>query len=191
MLHPLRQHIEKITPLSDAEFDYILSHFSEKKLRKHQFLIQEGEAVPNDYWVLKGCLKAYHMDSEGKQHILQFAMEDWWITDYQAYFNQAKATTWADAIEDCEILSLSLPNREKLCSEMHKMERFFRKKSNMGYVALQSRILSLLNSNAQQRFEQFFQLYPKLFQRVPKTLIAAYLGVSRETLSRFSASQKL
>jgi CRP-like cAMP-binding protein len=185
MTHPLRPHIEKITPLTDEEFEYILAHFTLKKLRKHQFLVQENDLVPNDYFVLSGCLKAYHTDPEGKDSILQFALPDWWVTDYQAYFRETPATISIDCIEPSDVLCLSLHNREKLCSEMHKIEHFFRKKSNAGYVALQQRILSLLNSNAKERYEQLLQLYPSLFQKVPKTLIASYLGVSRETLSRF------
>jgi CRP-like cAMP-binding protein len=182
----LRRHIEKITPLTDQEFDYILSHFTTKKLKKHQFLIQEGDNVSNDYFVVKGLLKAYHVDKEGKEYIMQFAMEDWWVTDYQAYFSQTKATLNIDCIEEAEILCLSLHNRDKICAELHKIEHFFRRKSNMGYVALQRRILSMLNSNAKERYEQLLLQYPTLFQRVPKTLIASYLGVSRETLSRFT-----
>lgn len=182
----LRQQIEKITPLTDKEFDYILSHFTTKKLKKHQFLIQESDLVQNDYFVIKGLLKAYYVNEEGKEHIMQFAMEDWWITDYQAYFNETKALLNIDCIETTEVLCLSLYNREKLCADLHKIEHFFRKKSNSGYVALQRRILSLLNSNAKERYEQLLQQYPTLFQRVPKTLIASYLGVSRETLSRLS-----
>lgn len=187
MSHPLRQHIEKITPLTDAEFAYILSHFTGKKLKKHQFLIQEGDRVANDYFVIKGLVKAYHINKEGKEHILQFAMEDWWVSDYQAYFTQKEATLNIDCIEEVEVLCLSLVNRDKLCSELHKIEHFFRRKSNMGYVALQRRILSLLNNSARERYEQLLNQYPTLFQRLPKTLIAAYLGVSRETLSRFSS----
>lgn len=183
----LRQQIEKITPLTDNEFEYILSHFTTKKIKKHQFLIQEDNFVQNDYFVIKGLLKAYYVNHEGKEHIMQFAMEDWWITDYQAYFNETKATLNIDCIEATEVLCLSLHNREKLCADMHKIEHFFRKKSNSGYVALQRRILSLLNSNAKERYEQLFHQYPTLFQRVPKTLIASYLGVSRETLSRLSS----
>jgi CRP-like cAMP-binding protein len=183
----LRQHIEKITPLTDGEFDYILAHFTTKKLKKHQFLIQEGDMVPNDYFVEKGLLKAYHTDKEGKEHIMQFAMEDWWVSDYQAYFSQAAATLTVDCIEEVELLCLSLHNRDKICAELHKMEHFFRRKSNAGYVALQRRILSLLNSSAKERYNQLLHQYPALFQRVPKTLIASYLGVSRETLSRFSS----
>ncbi|MBA9073246.1 CRP-like cAMP-binding protein [Flavobacterium gossypii] len=186
MSQMLRQQIEKITPLTDGEFDYILSHFTPKKYKKHQFLIQEGEDVPNDFFVIEGCLKAYHVSQDGKEHILQFALPDWWICDFNAYFNQTKATLYIDCIEDTEVLCLSLYNREKLCSEMHKIEHFFRRKSNSGYIALQQRILSMLNNNPQERYEKLLQLYPTLFQKVPKKLIASYLGVSRETLSRFS-----
>lgn len=187
MSRELRQHFEKITPLTDLEFDYILSHFTTKKLKKHQFLVQEGENVTNDYFVIKGLLKASFTNGEGKEHILQFAMEDWWVTDYQAYFGETTATLTIDCIEEVEVLCLSLINREKLCAELHKIEHFFRRKSNSGYIALQRRILSLLNSSAKERYEQLLLQYPTLFQRVPKTLIASFLGVSRETLSRLSS----
>lgn len=187
MSNILRQHIEKITAVSDKEFDYILSHFTRKKFKKHQFLIQEGNPVPNDFFVEKGLLKAYFVNNNGKEHIMQFAMEDWWICDYQAYFKETHATLNIDCVEDTEVLCLSLANREKICADLHKIEHFFRRKSNFGYVALQQRILSLLNNNAQERYEQMLRQYPSLFQRLPKTLIASYLGVSRETLSRFSS----
>ena len=183
----LRQHIEKIVPLTDDEFELVMSFFTVKKFKKHQFLIQESNYVTHDFWVISGLVKAYHSDVDGKEHIMQFAMEDWWITDYQAYFNQTKSTLNATCLEDTEVLCLSLENRDKICSELHKIEHFFRKKSNAGYVALQRRILSLLNSSAKERFEQFLIQYPTLMQRVPKTLIASYLGVSRETLSRLSS----
>lgn len=187
MSKELRQHIERIVQLTDNEFDFVLAHFSTKKFKKHQFLIQEGDYVLNDFWVVKGLIKAYHTDSAGKEHIMQFAMEDWWVTDYQAYFNQTPSILTVDCLEDTEVLCLSLENREKVCAELHKMEHFFRRKSNSGYIALQRRILSLLNSSAKERYEQFLLQYPTLLQRVPKTLIAAYLGVSRETLSRLSS----
>ena len=186
MYKEFRNHIEKITILTDEEFDFVYSHFTTKKLKKHQFLVQEGEYVLNDFWVVKGLVKAYHNDANGKQHIIQFALEDWWITDYQAYFNQTQSTLTVDCLEDTEVLCLTLENREKICSELHKIEHFFRKKSNSGYVALQRRILSFLSENAKERYEQFLIQYPSLLQRIPKTLIASYLGVSRETLSRLS-----
>jgi CRP-like cAMP-binding protein len=187
MSKELRLQIEKITPLTDHEYAYILTHFTTKRLKKNQYLVHEGDAVTNDYFVVSGLLKASHADKEGKEHIMQFAMEDWWVTDYQAYFNQTNATLTIDCIEACELLCISLQNREKLCADLHKIEHFFRKKSNAGYVALQRRILSLLNSSAKERYEQLLTQHPRLFQRVPKTLIASYIGVSRETLSRLSS----
>lgn len=191
MSHILRNQIEEHTLLSDEEFDYILSHFETKKLKKHQFLIQENETVEKNYFVINGCLKAYHIDSTGKEHILQFAIQNWWITDFQAFFNQTKSTLFIDCIEESELLSLSFENAEKLCSEMHKMEHFFRKKSNSGYIALQQRILSMLNNNPKEQYDKLLLQNPVLFQKVPKKLIASYLGVSRETLSRFNKTSKM
>jgi CRP-like cAMP-binding protein len=186
----LRKHIEEISPLTDEEFDYVYSHFTRKQLRKHQFLVQAGEAVTNNYFVLKGCLKAYHVDKDDKEHILQFAFSDWWVTDFYAFYHQTNATIYVDCIEDSELLSLSFTNREKLCAEMHSIERFFRKKTNLAYAALQHRIISLLNNNIRERYEKLLQLYPALFEQVPKHLIASYLGISRETLSRLRNDTK-
>lgn len=182
----LRQQLERIIKLSDTEFEYVLSHFKPRSFKKHQFIIQEGQSVENDYFILKGCLKSYSTDQNGKDHIIQFGLPDWWITDYQAYYTQGTASVNIDCIEDCELLCLSLQNREKLCSELHKIEHFFRKKTNRRNVALQQRILTLLSSSAEERYNQLLKQYPELFQRIPKHLIAAYLGVSRETLSRFN-----
>lgn len=186
MNNTLRQHIEVITPLTDKEYDHIQSHFTEKKLRRRQFLVQEGNPVDQEYFVVSGLLKASYINEAGKEHIIRFAMEDWWITDYQAYINQTPAQLSIDCIEASTLLCLSSENKRKLCETSHKMEHFFRVKTTSGYVALQQRILSLLNDDAQSRYRQLHSQYPTLFQRVPKTLIAAYLGVSRETLSRFS-----
>jgi len=186
----LRDHIEEIVQLTDAEFDYVLPYFTLKKYRKHQFVIQEGDRVPNDFFVLSGCLKSYYTDQTGRMHILQFGWEDWWITDYHAYYNQTRATINIDCNVDSELLCLSLHNREKLCAEMRKIEYFFRKKADKANVAFQKRILSLLSNNAQERYDQLLQLYPELFQRLNKQHLAAYLGVTRETLSRFNSSAK-
>ncbi len=176
---------EIISDLSDKEFEYIMSFFETVKRRKHQFIVQEGDLVHKEYWVVKGCLKAYFLDKDGKEHIVQFATENWWITDYNAFFKKEKATIFIDCLEDCELLSITLAKKEQLCSELHKMEHFWRVKLNFGYVALQKRILSLLRLSANDRYEQLIGLYPSLVQRVPKKLIASFLGVSRETLSRF------
>lgn len=180
----LREQIEKIVKLSDDEFSFALSHFSLKALKKHQYLVQAGDPAPNDHFVVKGLLRSFYIDEQGKTHIMQFAMEDWWISDPQAYFNKTNAILNIDCLEDTQLYYISIENREKLCAELQKMEYFFMKKSNAGYIALQRRILSLMSQKAEERFTQFVTLYPSLLQRLPKALIASYLGISRETLSR-------
>jgi CRP-like cAMP-binding protein len=183
----LRAHFEELIHLTDEEFASILSYFTVKKLKKHQFLIQIGDHVHHSYWVKKGLLKATFIDEKEKEHIIQFAMENWWITDYQAYFTQTQAIVNVDCLEDSELYCLSYENREKLCSELQKVEYFFRKKANSGFVALQKRMLSFLSNNIKERYEILLSQYPDLFQRVSKTIIASYLGVSRESLSRLNS----
>ncbi len=182
--HPLRKHIEEIVSLTDQEFDYILNHFTPTSKRKHQYLIQEGEPINKEFWVVKGCLKSSFYDKDGKEHIVQFAMENWWITDYDAFHNKTNAKLSVSCLSASELLYISLENREKLSASSPKMQRFWAKKTKLGYIALQNRVLTLLKDTPKERYEVLLRQYPMLFQRVPKKLIAAYLGVSRETLSR-------
>ena len=186
MQEPLRTHIEKIIPLTDEEYAFILSHFTTKKFKKHQFLIQEGEAVKYSYFVISGLLKLVYTEETGKQHIVSFAMEDWWESDYYAFFTQTKATMSLECLEDTEVLCLTLKGYQDLCDNLQKMERFLLQKANFGFLGSQKRIISWLTSNSKERYEQLIKQYPSLIQRVPKSLIAAYLGISRETLSRLS-----
>lgn len=187
MSQDLREHIEKIVFLTDEEFDFTLSHFTAKRFLRHQYLVQEGSHVEYDYLILDGLVKSFHTDEQGKEHILQFAMRDWWITDPQAFNNRTKADLNVYCLENCYALAITLQNKEILCAGLPKMEHFFRKKATAGYIALQRRILCLISNSAKDRYEDLLQNYPSLIQRVPKTMIASYLGVSRETLSRLIA----
>lgn len=189
-METLRKHIEAITPLNDEEFEYIKTFFSLKKVRKKQYLIHEGDEVKYEYLVTKGIFKVFYIDNDGKEHILQFAQENWWMTDYIGYFKQKPASMFVECLEGGEVLCLTLLGREKLSADLHKMEHFFRLKLTNGYVALQQRITLLLSSTPQQRYEEFSKWYPDLLQRVPKKYIAEFLGVSRETLSRLHSNNK-
>ncbi|MBD0260556.1 MAG: Crp/Fnr family transcriptional regulator [Cytophagales bacterium] len=184
MQEKLREHIEKTVPLTDDEFAFVGAHFTFKRYKKREFLIEKGKSVPYCYFVVSGLLKLVYHDELGREHIVAFAMEDWWESDFPAYFRQTKATLSLQCLEDTQVFCLLLEDYQKLCAGLHKMEHFFLTKANGGYMASQQRILSFLTSNARERYEQFLKLYPALLQRVPRTLIASYLGVSRETLSR-------
>lgn len=186
----LRQHIEQVTPVTDEEFAYIKSFFSLKRVRKNQYLIHEGDEVKYEYLVLSGIYKVFYVDAQGKEYIVQFAKENWWMSDYNAFFRGKTAGMFIECLEEGEVLYSTLYGREKLSADLHKMEHFYRVKLTNGYMAQQERIKLLLSSTPQQRYETFATLYPDLLQRIPKKYIAEFLGVSRETLSRLYSGGK-
>jgi CRP/FNR family transcriptional regulator len=180
----LRQHIEEITPVSDGEFDYIKTFFTIRNVKRHHYLLQAGEKASNEYWVNRGIFRAFFIDHDGREHIVQFALENGWISDYSAFFNQKISCINIICMEDAEVFCLSLFAKEQLASELHKMEHFFRIKLILGYSVQQRRIMSLLSDNPRKRYEEFANMHPGVLQRIPKKYIAEYLGLSRETLSR-------
>lgn len=180
----LKTHIAKTAALTAEQFDYLFSHFKKEIFKRGQEIIGEGDLVDREYFVISGCLKTFFINDERKMFILQFAMPTWWASDYNALYNRTKATVSVDCVTDSEVLSLTSDDREKLCKELHSVEHFFRWRTNRGYIASQKRLLSVMNNNVKHRYEELLHQYPELYNLVPKNLIAAYLGVSRETLSR-------
>ncbi|HMH31440.1 MAG TPA: Crp/Fnr family transcriptional regulator [Puia sp.] len=180
----LKQHIAKTALLTDHECDYFFSHFKLQSYKKGQIIITQGDKVDCEYFVVDGCLKSFYINDDMKMFVLQFAMPTWWASDYNALYSGEKAMINVDCITNAEVLCLSGIDREKLCREIHQVEHFFRWRTNKGYVAAQRRLLSHMNNDAKQRYEELMMQYPALYNIVPKHLIAAYLGVSRETLSR-------
>lgn len=183
----LRAHIEKIVPLTDSESAFVYAHFTTQNHNKRTFLFQQGDSVHHAYFVISGLLMLTYTDTSGKQHVVSFAMEDWWESDYQAYYNHTKATMSLQCLEDSTLLCITLENWQKLCADLPKIEHFFHRKSNAGNLGSQQRILSFITANANERYDLLLKRYPTLIQRVPKSLLASYLGVSRETLSRLTS----
>jgi CRP-like cAMP-binding protein len=184
----LKAHTNKLTNLTDEEFDHFFSYFKLLNFKKGQAIITAGDHVNCEYFVLSGCLKSFYINDDLKMFILQFAMPTWWASDYNALYSQTSASINVDCITDAEVLCITNDDREKLCDELHNVEHFFRWRTNKGYVAAQKRLLSFMNNNVKYRYEELLRLYPQLYNMVPKNLIAAYLGVSRETLSRLNHS---
>jgi CRP-like cAMP-binding protein len=180
----LRSHIESVIGLSDDEFDEVLQAFDPMAIAKKSYLIQKDQRVTAEYLVVEGCLKTFAFDDDGKEYIVQFATENWWVSDYPAYLKQGAGEMSVQALEPCVLLKLTFQSRQHLCKAVPKMSVFFGAKALSGYAAAQRRALTLLRNNAREKYLCLLEQYPELFQRIPRKTIAHYLGVSRETLSR-------
>ena len=180
----LRSHIEQVVSLSENEFTLAAGFFTPVRVVRKGFLLQAGQRVSSEFLVVSGCIKTSSYDTAGKEYILQFAIENWWVSDYPAYMDKGLGELVVQALEDSVVLEISLERKRQMCELIPKMHVFHGSKALAGYIAAQKRILSLLRNSAKEKYDLLLSLYPGLFQRIPKKTIAAYLGVSRETLSR-------
>lgn len=177
-------NIEKYFTLSEAEKETILGLTQIKKLRKKEFLLLEGEVSKCSAFVLSGCLRSYFVDSNGFEHILQFAIEDWWITDMMSITTQTAANLNIDAIQDSELLILTRENQLELFEKCPKMEKYFRIITEKGMANIQTRLLENMSLPAVQRYKNLTKKYPKIVEKVPQKLIASFLGITPEFLSK-------
>jgi CRP-like cAMP-binding protein len=184
MFELLFKKINAVTPLTGEESEYCKSLFIPKKLRKRQYLLQEGDICKYQAFVVKGILRSYTIDDKGDEHILQFASEGWWIADLSSFLTGEPSIFNIEALEDVELLVLSRSSWELLLQNVPKFERFFRILIQNSLIANQKRLLQSLKDPAEERYNDFTDTYPECVLRVPQRMIASYLGISRETLSR-------
>ena len=170
--------------LTNQELVYLEESFKKVTFKKGATILHSNEIVNYQYYVLKGCLRAFFIDENGKEHTIQFAINDWWISDYIGYFSESKATLTIECIEDAILLKVSKEKVEKTYDKIPKMERFFRKKMERSFVSFQKRILANLSQSAKERYQNFIKMYPNIEQHVKNYHIASYLGITTESLSR-------
>ncbi len=184
MFHLILQHIARHIQLTQEETDYFTGVLQLKRLRKKQWLVQEGDVCRYESFVNKGCLRTYHIDERGQEHIAQFAIENWWISDMYSFLTGTPARFNVDALEDSELLCIDKPSLEELYIQVPKFERFFRIILQNAFIAQQQRIIANMSKSAEGRYLDFINRYPQLEQRVPLHQIASYLGITPESLSR-------
>jgi CRP-like cAMP-binding protein len=174
---------EKVT-LTAVEFDLCKTFFIPKKIRKKQTLLLEGDVCTYNAFVEKGILRSYTTDAKGNEHIIQFAFEGWWITDLSSFLMGENSTYTIEAIEDSELLLLTAAAREELMNALPVFERYQRLLLENAYIALQARVNSALTATAEEKYTKLTIAYPNIVARVPQHMIASYLGLTPETLSR-------
>lgn len=183
-LNPFIAHVQNKIALSDEELTELIAAFKLKKVKRKQFIIQPEFTPKYRSYVLEGSFRAYVIDEKGDEHTIQFAIEDWWISDYNSYIYQQPATMFVVALEDSTILQIDYESEQKLKAANHKFETFFRIMAEKSAAYLARRIVSALTQNAEERYTEFLANYPKVVQRLPQYVLASYLNMSTEFLSK-------
>ena len=178
------KEIFKDLSFSKNEIKIIESVFHKVIYKKGDILLQPDDMVENQYYILEGCLRSYHVDKQGKEHTVQFGIKDWWISDYTAFFSDSKSIMNIEVIQDAIVYRLSRSDKEYLYAQIPRIESFFRKKLEKAFAAFQKRILSNLSQTATQRYTNFIKTYPNIEKSIKNYHIASYLGITTESLSR-------
>ena len=177
-------HILKKVSLTEAEKTVVKTFFTPKQLQKKEFLVSEGEVCNHMSFVAKGLLRSYNIDDKGNEHMNLFAWEGWWTSDMYSFFSGGKAVFSIDAIEDSAILMITRGDFEAMTLQVPMMDRYFRILFQNSLITKERRLVSSNSYNAEEKYLDLLGHNPEIIQRIPQNLIASYLGITPETLSR-------
>ena len=184
MFEFLQKKINETINISDAEFEFAKTLFIPKKLRKKRFLLHDGDPCIYTIFVEKGLLRTFRIDDKGNEHILQFGMQGWWVADLFSFLTGEDSEYNIEALEDSELLLITKPSWDRLLLEVPAFEHYFRILIQNNLIATQRRLMGTMSTTAEERYNKLLQEFPDIAQRVPQHMIASYIGVTRETLSR-------
>ena len=184
MFELLHAKLTAIISVTEEEFNYCKTLFVPRKLRKKQFLMQEGDVCKYQAFVQTGMLRLYTVDEKGIEHIMQFSPEGWWVADLSSYITGHPSSFNIEALEDADLLLLSKPEWDKLMNTFPKFEHYFRIIIQNHLIATQNRLMQSITETAEEKYLRFVEMYPQCLQRIPQHMIASYLGITKETLSR-------
>jgi CRP-like cAMP-binding protein len=172
------------TPVTGEQFENIFASFQPRMLRKKQYFLQEGEVCKYFGFIVKGAMRQYSVDEKGTEHIVRLSIENWWVGDRESWVMLTPSIYNIDAWEDTELLLITKADTLRLAQEIPAWNEMVRKMDEMHFIAAQKRTNASVSLAADKRYIDFANSYPALVQRFPQHIIASYLGIAKETLSR-------
>lgn len=179
----LYKHISRFIPVTEQEFMGILAHFETIEAGKKQNLVAEGQLCTYNYFVVKGCLRMFFTDEKGAEQTIQFALEDWWMTDLDAFAGGRRSNFTIQTIEKTEVLAIDKKNMDAMLEAYPAMEKYFRLIYQRAYAASLFRIKYITRLSKDDFYDLFISKYPEFTQRIPQKILASFLGFTPEYLS--------
>ena len=170
--------------LSEDDKELLMAHFKPKKIRKRQYFLQEGDVCKYAGFIVKGAAKTYTVDEKGHEHILKLSVEDWWLADFESYYHLKPSRFNIEALEDMEILQITNAVVEEFIKPIPAFSAMQKVLSQNNTIAAQKRMQSAISQSGEERFQELVNEYPHFIQRFSQNLIASYLGLTPESLSR-------
>ena len=180
-------YINKYVSLTKEEETILLSKVSYRKYLKGQYVVQQGDVCKYSGFVISGCTRTFYVDDEGQEHIVMFSIENWWASEIGSFVTQTPSDYNVQCVENTELIQLSYVDQEELFKGIPKLERFFRLILEKAFVASQKRIVRNFSLTAKEQYLQFKIDYPELEQRIPQYMVASYLGITKEFLSKIKS----
>ncbi|MBP0904292.1 Crp/Fnr family transcriptional regulator [Mariniflexile gromovii] len=184
MYSEIDKNVSKYVSFTKEELSIFHSVLEIKTISKKEYLLQEGDICDFEAFVVKGCLRKFYINEDGNEVIVQFAIEDSWISDIASFCDRKPSLFFIETLEDCELLIFTPKNKEALLSQVPKFERVFRILVQRNLSVTQNRLVNTIVHTAPERYLDFLEHYPTLSQRVAQHYIASYLGISAEFLSK-------
>ncbi len=177
-------HVARYVELSDSEIAAFTSILKITRVKKRQFIIQPGFVSEYRNYIVKGAVRVFYLDDAGKEHTVSIGIEDWFFTDFHSYLNRTPAEYYAEALEDSVIIQMKYDDVEELCGRIHALCQYFRLYIEKALSYSNQRVITNISKASEERYWEYVTKYPQIANRVPQYVLASYLGISPESISR-------
>lgn len=185
----LLNNISRYVTLTAEEQEKLTAIIKTTRVKRRQFIVQPGFVCQYRTYISEGVFRVFYLGDDGKEHTVSIGVEDWFVSDFYSYVTQTPATNFAEALEDSVVFQMKYEDIERLCKEIHALSEYFRLTTERAFAYSRRRVISNISQSAEERYRTYLDKYPHIVQRVPQYVLASYLGMSPEFLSKIRAKE--